>query len=86
MVLDTLLDLNQRFGGVLAETVAELLPEEHEPRLAALALMLTFDATLILRIYDRRQQTHDDRVAAVRALVDMINRDARHRDASKGTP
>ncbi|MCA9522745.1 MAG: TetR/AcrR family transcriptional regulator, partial [Myxococcales bacterium] len=38
MVLDTLLDLNQRFGGMLAETVAELLPEEHEPRLAALAL------------------------------------------------
>ncbi len=85
VVLDTLLDLNQRFGGVLAETVAELLPEEHEPRLSALALMLTFDATLILRVYDPRQQTHDDRVAAVRALVDMINRDAKRHGDSKGS-
>lgn len=86
MVLDTLLDLNQRFSGVLAETLARLFPNDRDPRPSALALMLAFDAALILSIYDPRPETNQQRAVAVRALVDMINRDARNSAANPGDP
>ena len=76
IVVETLLDLNQRFTGALTETVSELLPEDRDPKLVAHALMLAFDATLLINAFDKRPGGQELRMASVNALVALINRDA----------
>jgi len=76
MTVTTLLDLNQRFAGALTQTVARLLPEDREPQLLAQALMLAFDANLLLSIFDQRPRAIEERRASVHALAALINRDA----------
>ena len=76
IVVETLLDLNHRFAGSLAETVSELIPEDRDPKLLAHGLMLAFDATLLLGFFDPRSQSNQDRMASVQAWVAMIQRDS----------
>ncbi|MDG2332726.1 MAG: TetR/AcrR family transcriptional regulator [Myxococcota bacterium] len=75
IVVETLLDLNHRFAGSLAETVSDLIPADRDPKLIAHGLMLAFDATLLLGFFDQRSNSHDERVASVQALVAVIQRD-----------
>lgn len=77
IVVETLLDLNHRFAGSLAETVSELIPEDRDPKLIAHALMLSFDATLLLGFFDQGSRSHEERLASVQALVSLIQRDSR---------
>lgn len=76
IVVDTLLDLNQRFAGALTETVSQLLPGDRDPKLVAHGLMQAFDAILLIGAFDQRPGGHDFRVASLNALVALINRDA----------
>jgi len=78
IVVETLLDLNHRFAGSLAETVSELIPADRDPKLIAHALMLAFDATLLLGFFDQRSRSQEDRMASVQAMVAMIQRDSQH--------
>ena len=72
IVASTLLDLNQRFGNALTETVAELVPEDRDPKLLAQGIMLAFDANLLLSIFDPNPRTADERSAAVQALASLL--------------
>jgi AcrR family transcriptional regulator len=71
-VVTTLLDVNQRFAGVLTEAVAALGPSEHDPKMLALGLMLAFDANLVLSLFEPRAQRSEERRAAVQAYADLI--------------
>ena len=82
IVVETLLDLNHRFAGSLAETVSELIPEDRDPKLIAHALMLSFDATLLLGFFDQGSRSHEERLASVQALVSLIQRDSRPAEKS----
>ncbi|MCS5635537.1 MAG: TetR/AcrR family transcriptional regulator [Myxococcota bacterium] len=81
IVVDTLLDLNHRFAGSLAETVSDLIPEDRDPKLIAQGLMLAFDATLLLGFFDQKSRSHDERMSSVQALVSMIQHDSRVSEA-----
>ena len=72
MVVTTLLDLNQRFAGAITQTVAEIVPAGHDPKLIATGLMLAFDANLLLGIFDPSERGADDRGAAVEALTALV--------------
>ncbi len=76
IVVDSVLDLNHRFAGALTETVSQLIPADRDPKLVAHSLMLAFDASLLLGFFDPRPHIQEQRIAAVHALVAMINRDA----------
>ena len=66
-----MLDLNQRFAGQLAQSVAALGPGEADPKLASLGLMLAFDANLVLSMFDTRPGATEERWAAVQALAGL---------------
>ena len=73
-VVKPLLDLNQRFAGALRQTVAAIAPTRSDPALLATGLMLAFDASLLLSLFDPRPGTAEQRRAAVRALAELISR------------
>ena len=72
IVTATLLDLNQRFGNALTETVAELIPEDRDAKLLAQGIWLAFDANLLLSIFDPNPGAADERSAAVQALASLL--------------
>jgi AcrR family transcriptional regulator len=71
-VVTALLDLNQRYQGVLIETVAEIVGPERDARVLAGALWLAVDANFFLSVFDRSDRGYEQRVAAARALADLI--------------
>ncbi|MCA9510380.1 MAG: helix-turn-helix domain-containing protein [Myxococcota bacterium] len=75
-VITAIMDLNQRFAGTITQTVAEIAPPGHDPKLLATSLMLAFDANLLISVLDTRVdagvRTRDERSAAVAALAALI--------------
>jgi AcrR family transcriptional regulator len=71
-VITALLDLNQRYQGVLIETVAEIVGPERDARALGGALWLAVDANFFLSVFDRSDRGYEQRVAAARALADLI--------------
>ena len=76
-MITTLLDLNQRFAGVLAQTVSELAPDNRDAKQLAIGLMLAFDANLLLSVFDGDVNRFAEREAAVHALAKLIPGQAR---------
>ncbi|MBW2269219.1 MAG: TetR/AcrR family transcriptional regulator [Deltaproteobacteria bacterium] len=72
-VIATLLDLNQRFAGVLTQTLAEIEPASGDPKQLATGLMLAFDANLLLSIFDSENARFAERDAAIQALAKLIS-------------
>ena len=77
-VVKTLLDLNQRFSGALAQTVSEIAPHTPEAKLLATGLMLAFDGNLLLSLFDTNTRAAEERSAAIRALASLIPSDGGH--------
>jgi AcrR family transcriptional regulator len=71
-VITALFDLNQRFAGAITQTVAELAPRGHDPKLLAGGLNLAFDANLLLSLFDPSPRGIDERGAAVGELTRLI--------------
>ena len=72
-MITTLLDLNQRFAGVLTQTVAELAPAGSDPKQLAIGLMLAFDANLLLSVFEGETNRYDERDLAIQALTNLIS-------------
>ena len=66
-LIATLLDLHQRFVGALTETVARLVPDDHDPKALALGLAVALDGALFLSFFDPSTGRAEDRRAAVAA-------------------
>jgi len=72
-MITTLLDLNQRFAGVLTQTVADLAPPGGDPKQLAMGLMLAFDANLLLSIFEGEHDRSTEHDLAIQALAKLIS-------------
>lgn len=73
-LLDTLLDMHQRYVGALTEAIAELAPEDEDPRSLAVALMGLLDIDMILSFFDESDRRASERGQAVAAIARIIPR------------
>ena len=76
-LLDTLLDMHQRYIGALTETIAELVPEGEDPRALAVALMGLLDIDMVLSFFDESDRRANERKEAVTALARILPRKPR---------
>lgn len=70
----TLLDLHNRFGGVLAETLAEIVPPHHDPHAIAMGLLYMLDGGLFLSYFDESPRSREVRTASIDAILEIIPR------------
>lgn len=70
----TLLDLHNRFGGALTETIAEIVPPGHDPHAIATGILVMLDGGVFLSYFDSSSRSADLRRASVQAILEMIPR------------
>jgi len=73
-IIKMLLDLHNRFGGVLTETIAELAPPHYDPHAIATALLMQLDGKLLLSYFERSTRSDENRQASLQAVIDLIPR------------
>ena len=73
-MITTLLDLHQRFTGVLAEAIAELAPPEHDPKALAVGLIVLLDGDLLLSFFDTSGPRAEERRASIETFAALIPR------------
>jgi len=73
-LITTLLDMHQRFAGVLIETISELTPPENDASAIATGLMVLLDGDVFLSWFDTSSRRSDERMRAVEAYLAMIPR------------
>lgn len=73
-LITTLLDMHQRFAGVLIETISELTPPESDASAIATGLMVLLDGDVFLSWFDTSSRRSDERMRAVEAYLAMIPR------------
>jgi AcrR family transcriptional regulator len=73
-LITTLLDMHQRFTGVLCETISELTLPENDPGAIATGLIVLLDGDVFLSWFDTSARRSDERVRAVDAYLAMIPR------------
>ena len=83
-VITALLDLNQRYQGVLIETVSQIVGENRDARALGGALWLAVDANFFLSIFDKSDRGFEQRSAAARALADLIVEEAQLARSTRG--
>lgn len=70
----TLLDLHNRFGAVLAQTIAEIVPPHHDPHAIAAGILTMLDGGVFIGHFDASPRSAEIRRAGVQAILDMIPR------------
>ena len=70
----TLFDLHQRFGGVLTETLAEIVPPKHDPHAIAMTILILLDGGMLLSYFDLSPRFAEVRSTSVRTILDMVPR------------
>lgn len=73
-LIRTLLDLHQRFGGALTESIAEIVRPPHDPHAIAMGILTMLDGGLLLSYFDPSARSIEIRQASVEAILDMIPR------------
>ena len=73
-LIRTLLDLHQRFAGVLTESLVEIVPPQHDPHAIAMSLIIMLDGGLLLSYFDPSDRFAQTRQMSVRAMLDIIPR------------
>ncbi len=76
-LVDTLLDMHQRYIGAITETLAEITPEGEDPRALAVALMGLLDIDTVLSVVDESNRRAKERKDAVAALLRILPRKPR---------
>lgn len=75
-LIRTLLDLHQRFGGALTESLAEIVPPPHDPHAIAMGILTMLDGGLLLSYFDQSERSAELRHSSVQAILEMIPRRA----------
>ena len=75
-LIRTLMDLHQRFGGVLTESIAEIVPPHHDPHAIAMGVLMMLDGGLLLSYFDSSGRSAEMRQTSFRAVLEMIPRRA----------
>jgi AcrR family transcriptional regulator len=78
-MINTLLDMHQRYTGALTETIAELAPPEYDPRALAVSLILQLDGDLFIGFFDPVQRRSEERRMSIDAMASLIPRKNRPR-------
>ncbi len=73
-LITTLLDLHQRYTGVLSETLSELVPPEYDARALAVGLIVLLDGDMILSWFDGSEMRSDERANAIGAWAELLPR------------
>jgi len=73
-MINTLLDMHQRYTGVLTETIAEIAPPEADPRALAVGLIVQLDGNLFLSFFDASAQRAQERQLAIETAAALIPR------------
>ena len=73
-LIRTLLDLHQRFGGALTESIAEIVPPHHDPHAIAMGILTMLDGGVLLSYFDRSSRAFEARQASVEAILELIPR------------
>jgi AcrR family transcriptional regulator len=73
-LIRSLLDLHHRFGGALAETIAEIVPPHQDPHALAMGILIMLDGGLLISYFDDSPRTTEIRQASVQAILDLIPR------------
>ncbi len=78
-LIRTLLDLHQRFGGALTESLAEIVPPPHDPHAIAMGILTMLDGGLLLSYFDQSERSAELRHSSVQAILEMMPRRAPER-------
>lgn len=70
----SLLDLHNRFGGALAETISEIVPPGHDPHALATGILLMLDGGVFLSYFDDSTRSLERRRVSFQAILDLIPR------------
>ena len=70
----TVLDLHHRFGGVLTETLAEIVPREVDPHAVAMGVLIMLDGNLLISYFDSSSRAAEQRQVSMQTVLDMIPR------------
>ena len=73
-LLDTLFDMHQRYVGALTEAIADIAPDDEDPRALAVALMGLLDIDMILSFFDESDRRANERSQAVTAIARILPR------------
>jgi AcrR family transcriptional regulator len=73
-VVESALDMHQRFAGSISETLSELLPSDADPGAAAAAIMSMLDGALILSFFDPSQKTNEQRREGIETITALLSR------------
>jgi len=73
-MVPTLLDMHQRYGGVLTETIADLVPTGFDPRRLALGLLVMLDGNLFISFFDPIGRAAEERHASIQEIAALIPR------------
>jgi AcrR family transcriptional regulator len=73
-VVRSLLDLHQRFAGVLSETLSEILPPEVDPGATASGIACMLDGALILALFDPSPEANEQRRLGVETITGLLAR------------
>ncbi len=73
-LIRSVLDLHNRFGGVLTETIAEIVPPHNDPHAISTGVLLMLDGGVFLSYLDAAPRSNEIRQIGVQAVIDMIPR------------
>lgn len=73
-MLDTLLDMHQRYVGALTEAISDIAPDDEDPRALAVALMGLLDIDMILSFFDDSERRATERMQAVATIARILPR------------
>ena len=73
-LIRTLMDLHHRFGGVLTESLSEIVPPSHDPHAIAMGILYMLDGGLLLSYFDQSPRSAEVRRASAQAILEMIPR------------
>ena len=73
-LIPMLLDMHQRYMGVLTETISEIAPPDVDPKPLAVALIVLLDGDMIMSFFDESRRRGDERQLAIETIAAMIPR------------
>jgi AcrR family transcriptional regulator len=70
----SVLDLHNRFGGALTETISEIVPPHHDPHAIAMGILIMLDGGVFMSYFDGSARSAEMRQTSVQTILDMIPR------------
>jgi AcrR family transcriptional regulator len=77
-LITTLLDMHQRYTGVLTESISELAPPEVDARSLAVGLIILLDGDMLMSWFDPSRHRSEERSLGVDTYAALIPRRVRH--------